>query len=73
MNMVLGLIFAVVVIGAGMTLFPPVKTITDVIFNTTLVATMPTYMQTLVGFWPIFFLSFFVFGGYILIKRGGGQ
>ena len=66
----LGFIFAMVVIGVGIILLPAIKTITDTIFNATLVSTMPLHLKALVGFWSLIVFGFFVYGAYILVKRG---
>lgn len=61
---------AIAILAAGVVLIPAVKGVTDIIFNTELVSSMPAVLQMLVGAWPFFLIMAFVFGAYMLIKTG---
>ena len=70
MNKILGLIFATVVLGTAVIMLPPVKIVTDSIFDAALVSTMSPFLQAFVGAWPLYIGMGFVYGAYLLVKKG---
>ena len=70
MNMIVAIILVVAVLAVGVMVLPPVKEVTDMIFNTELVSTMDPFLQMFVGFWPIYILLAFVVMAYMLVRRG---
>ena len=68
MNIV-AVIFALVIIGTGITFLPAIKEITDSILGTLTIT--ESLLVVIVGFWPLIVFLFFVYGAYTLVRKGG--
>ena len=66
-------LFAMVLLGVGSVLIPPIKDVSTAIFEAFGTEDMPPFLKLIVDFWPIFLLAIFFFGAYCIIRSRGGE
>ena len=67
------IILAFVLLGIGSILIPPIRDVSTAIFSMFGgTEGMDPFLELMVTFWPLWLLSIFVFGAYML-TRGGSQ